>query len=137
LSTNFIYTVRYRESLIYTKSLHQLVFITTYGFLSVQILMSMPIRTFNCLVHNFFPLSGHFCSVRGIDTLLVTPPRLALYIGFDKYTRRQRSSFPSEEKAGHASPIAEFAFYFSWRGACPSRFSSRMHFAAKVISRKP
>jgi hypothetical protein len=81
----------------------------------------------NCLVLKFFLFPAtciFFYAVCAESTLLVTPPRLALYytIGFDKYTRRQRSSFPSEEKAGHASPIAEFAFYFSLR-ARRRRFS--------------
>lgn len=40
------------------------------------------------------------------------------------YSYRQRSSFPSKEKAGHASPIAEFAFYFSWRALSTEIFMS-------------
>lgn len=64
----------------------------------------------------------------------------AAILALINYFYRQRSSFPSKEKAGHASPIAEFAFYFSWRALVGGDFHERielnMHFAAKVSSCK-
>jgi len=119
-----LYTVRYRESLIYVhKITPSACFYYYLWFFLFKSWWVCPFVLSIASCTNFASFRTLLCSVRGIDTLLVTPPRLALYIGFDKYTRRQRSSFPSEEKAGHASPIAEFAFYFSWRGARRRRFS--------------